>query len=98
MFGSETANRKLTFIDNLNFAGNREIRVFDNPNSTADVAELSGILSGASAHGFTKTGTGVLAITGNSNAYGGGSGGNTIVSAGTLLLNNTSGSATVTVL
>src|SRR5262249_26478754 len=57
----------------------------------ADLARLSGTITGTSITDLLKTGKGVLELTG-ANTYAG----NTIVAQGTLLVNNTSGSGTGT--
>jgi autotransporter-associated beta strand protein len=83
IFGSETANATVTFVNGINLNGGvREIRVNDNPNSTADRAVISGAVSGAGS-GINKTGTGTLVLSG-ANTYDGA----TTVSAGTLVASN----------
>ncbi len=90
LLGSRTANAALTWTNPINLNGAvREIRVYDNPNSTGDQAVLSGILSGTGSSGITKAGDGVLVLSGP-NTYAGA----TTVTAGTLLVNNTTGSGT----
>jgi autotransporter-associated beta strand protein len=97
MFGSSTATNKLTFTNNIaldNGLGNynaRQIHVFDNTSSSGDVASLSGTITGTVQSDLLKTGGGVLELTGNNNFAG-----NTLVSAGTLLVNNTAGNGTGT--
>lgn len=98
LFGSTQANSRVDFTNNIGLDNGtpgsyfaRQVRVIDNSNSATDVARLSGVISGSSAGDFWKTGAGVLELTGN-NTYGG----NTIISQGTLLANNTAGSATGT--
>jgi autotransporter-associated beta strand protein len=84
IFGSETANATVTFVNGINLNGGvREIRVNDNPNSTADRAVISGTVSGTGSSGINKTGTGTLVLSG-ANTYDGA----TTVSAGTLVASN----------
>lgn len=79
-------------IASINGYAAREVRVADNPNSTTDIAELSGVISGTSNADLMKTGAGVLELTA-SNTYTG----NTLVRQGTLRVNNTAaGSGTGT--
>src|SRR4030095_6809201 len=76
LFGSTRANAKLTWVDNISLTSvqptvnynAREFRAIDNPGSTADVAVLSGIISGTVPNDFLKTGNGELILTG-SNSY-----------------------------
>ena len=67
--------------------GSRTVQVENNPNSTADYAVLSGVLSGSGS--LTKTGLGTLQLTGSGNTYTG----NTTVLDGSLVLAKTSGYA-----
>jgi autotransporter-associated beta strand protein len=94
IFGSVTADNRVDFQNGLTLGTvQRTIRVIDNTGSTADIARISGaITGGAASSALTKVGTGTLELTNNSNAYTGG----TVVNAGTLLVNNTSGSGTGT--
>ena len=97
IFGSVIADNIVTYIDEINFgtgtAATREIRVDDNPNSSADSARITGRLTaGGGAKSLNKTGGGILELTNGTNNYGG----STTVSAGVLKANNTSGSATGT--
>jgi len=89
IFGSAKADNVVDFQNGLNLNGaSRTIEVLDNSASTADFAQISGVVSGAGASStLVKTGLGVLTLT-NANTYAGG----TIVNAGTLLINNTTGS------
>ena len=96
IFGSATADNRVDFKNGLNLGTNavatRTINVIDNPNSSADIARISGNITETTAGmGLLKTGTGTLELTGN-NTYTGG----TTVSTGTLMVNNTSGSGTGT--
>ena len=96
IFGSATADNRVDFKNGLNLGtgavATRTINVIDNPNSSADIARISGNITETTAGmGLLKTGTGKLELTGN-NTYTGG----TTVSTGTLLVNNTSGSGTGT--
>jgi fibronectin-binding autotransporter adhesin len=94
IFGSATADNRVDFKNGLNLGNGtvatRTINVIDNPNSSADIARISGAITETTAGmSLLKTGTGKLELTGN-NTYTGG----TTVSTGTLLVNNTSGSGT----
>jgi autotransporter-associated beta strand protein len=83
---SARSDARLT-IENSIALGTNTSRVIDVANGTAAIdATLSGTLSGSGAI-LTKTGTGTLELT-SANTYSGG----TVVSAGTLLINNTAGS------
>ncbi len=102
IFGSATADNRVDFQNNLALgtfdvqsAGDvtesifRTIEVIDNPNSTADYARLSGVISGTDAQlTLRKTGDGTLELT-NANTYVG----RTEVLAGTLLVNGSLGGA-----
>ena len=80
VLGSAISNQVVTWNTDLNFgATTRTITVNDNTASTADSAVISGALSGTG--GLTKTGAGLLLLTG-ANTYSGA----TTVSAGTLAL------------
>ncbi len=92
ILNSTVSTNKVTLKNNLfladagaSFTGEREIRVIDNPNSTTDRAVIDAtIASPKSGVGINKTGDGLLELAAsNSNFYDG----NTIVSAGTLLVN-----------
>jgi len=88
VLNSTTANNRVDFQNGLNLnLATRTINVLDNVNSTADVARISGLISGTGASILNKTGAGVLELTGN-NTYAGG----TTINAGTLLVNNIAGS------
>ncbi len=85
LLGSATANDTVTFVDNIALVGaQREINVVDNPDSTADKAVFSGILSGSGSSGINKTGDGVLELTADNNYTGA-----TTITAGTLRVNGT---------
>jgi fibronectin-binding autotransporter adhesin len=96
---SSKADSLVDFTNNIGLdngaAGNayaaREVRVLDNASSSTDVARLSGVLTGSAYADLMKTGAGKLELT-NANTFGG----NTFVQQGTLLANNSSGSATGT--
>jgi fibronectin-binding autotransporter adhesin len=76
IFGSNTADNVVTFENPIDMAGNLfRVRVVDNPNSSADSAVLSGVLSNG---GLEKSGDGLLTLTGN-NTYAG-----TLIKSGTL--------------
>ena len=80
-FGSSTAANVVTLQNGISLAGAvRTIQVDDDPNSTADWAVISGaIINGSGAGGITKTGPGLLILTGT-NTYSG----STTISAGVL--------------
>jgi autotransporter-associated beta strand protein len=81
-------NGTATIAANINLGS--QTRTFNIANSAAatDMSVSGGISSGA----ITKSGTGTLELSGSASNYAGG----TTISAGTLLANNTSGSATGT--
>jgi len=93
VLGSPNADSRVELVDNFGLGvspgayNSREIRVIDNPGSTADVARMSGIIfSDSAANNGTltdllKTGDGTLELTGNNTYIGG-----TIVANGMLLL------------
>jgi autotransporter-associated beta strand protein len=99
LFGSTRANAKVTWVDNIRLTSvqptvnynAREFRAIDNPASTADVAVLSGIISGTVHDDFLKTGNGELILTG-SNSYQGA----THVTDGTLRVNGATVSSFLT--
>ncbi len=63
MFGSGTADNVVTLTNNIDAQNQyRVVQVFDNPNSTADKALLSGTISNLS--GFEKQGDGTLEMHG----------------------------------
>jgi fibronectin-binding autotransporter adhesin len=71
-FGSTTAANVVTFQNGINLnAATRTINVDDNPATGADYAAISGVISyGSGTAGITKTGNGVLVLTG-ANTYNG---------------------------
>ncbi|HET6408433.1 MAG TPA: autotransporter-associated beta strand repeat-containing protein, partial [Chthoniobacteraceae bacterium] len=91
VFGSTRADAKVTWMDNLNLTAvsqvsnynAREIRVVDNLASAADVAELSGKISGGLHDDLLKTGAGTLILSNAANDYRGA----TLVHDGALLIN-----------
>lgn len=84
LFGSLTADDVVTFTHDIDLNGAaRTVQVVDNTGSATDKAVLSGVLSNGS---LTKTGTGVLELTG-ANTYSG----STLVSAGTLSVSSIGG-------
>ena len=99
LFGSTRADAKVTWVDNIGLTSvqptvnynAREFRAIDNPGSTADVAVLSGIISGSVHDDFLKTGNGELILAG-SNSYQGA----THVTDGTLRVNGATVSSFVT--
>ena len=96
VLGSQNADARVELVDNFGLGlspqayNPREIRVIDNPDSTADVARLSGIIFGDTAanngmlNDLLKTGNGMLELTGDNTYIGG-----TIIAEGTLLLGHT---------
>ncbi len=67
--GSTVADNVVTWTNNFSVgAANRSIGVIDNPNSTADRAVISGVISGTG--GVVKTGDGLLELIG-ANSYSG---------------------------
>jgi autotransporter-associated beta strand protein len=90
ILNSTISTAAVTFEDNLDlaaaaatFTGSREIRVLDNTASATDFAVISGAISTSkSGVGLTKTGAGVLVLSGTGTYDG-----TTAVSAGTLLVN-----------
>jgi fibronectin-binding autotransporter adhesin len=97
LFGSTTANGTVDFQNTIglaavdNASSVREIRVIDNPDSTTDLAVMSGnihnrgtgALGGTGTRNLTKSGNGTLVLAGGNNTYNG----DTVVAAGTLLVN-----------
>lgn len=89
LLSSIKADSRITFVNNIGLDSGtasgghspREFRVIDNPNSTTDVARLSGVISGSTNAGFVKSGGGTLELT-QVNTYDGG----TTVAGGTLML------------
>lgn len=84
IFGSATADNRVDFKNGLNLGtgavATRTINVIDNPNSSADIARISGNITETTVGmGLLKDGTGTLELTGN-NTYTGA----TTISAGTL--------------
>ena len=97
LFGSATADSTVNFENNLDLGAvtpnyTRIVNVYNNPNSTTDIAVMSGVISSTSAVNIlAKDGAGILQLT-NANTYAGG----TVVNAGTLEVDNTTGSGTGT--
>jgi autotransporter-associated beta strand protein len=94
IFGSTTADNLVDFQNGLNLGSGlvltRTITVNDNPDSTADIARISGAITNTTAGmSLLKDGAGTLELT-NANTYSG----TTTVGAGTLRVNNTTGSGT----
>ncbi len=87
MLGSATASNKVIFQNPIDFNGGARTVAVDNGSAVIE-AELSGTLSNSSAtpSTFTKSGTGVLLLSGTNNTQGVV---NTTTSGGTLLLPNT---------
>ena len=95
LLNSETADSKIVMANGISLAGAaaelwfREFRVADNPNSSSDFAEITGVISGTinQSH-FLKTGAGRLDIGGaSSHTYLG----ETMVRTGTLNINGVLG-------
>jgi len=92
ILGSRGANARVELVDNFGLGlspgayNPREIRVVDNPDSSFDVARLSGVIFSDSASNngvltdLLKTGDGTLELTGNNTYIGG-----TVIAEGTLL-------------
>jgi autotransporter-associated beta strand protein len=96
VFGSTSADSLVDFQNALNLgssgSGQRTIQVNDNTSSTTDIARISGLITNTAAGwGIDKTGAGTLELT-NANTYTGA----TTVTAGMLVVNNTTGSGTGT--
>ena len=88
ILGNATATHTVDFQNPLDMTnGNRTVQV-DNGAAVID-GKLSGAITGISGGNLIKSGLGTLAITATSNYVG-----TTTVSAGTLLVNNTTGSGT----
>lgn len=86
--GSSSSANVTTVQNAINLgSATRTVQVDDNPNSTADYAVLSGVLSGSGS--LTKTGLGTLRLTGSGNTYTG----DTTVLDGSVVLAKTSGYA-----
>jgi fibronectin-binding autotransporter adhesin len=71
-FGSATANNVTTFENGINLNGSvRTIQVDNNTASTADWADISGVIAdGSSAlSGITKEGAGILRLSNAANSY-----------------------------
>ncbi|MEI9894787.1 MAG: autotransporter-associated beta strand repeat-containing protein [Chthoniobacter sp.] len=99
VLNSATALSEVEFVNPINlgtgFTGSRTIQVDDNTTGTTDYATVSGQISGtaaANSAALTKTGTGILILTGNNTFTGGGSGtagtGGVVVNNGTLVINS----------
>ena len=78
VFGSETAAYATTFINGINLGSAvRTIRVDDNPSTSSDYAQISGVITGTG--GLAKTGPGILILS-TTPTYSG----NTVISEGAL--------------
>ena len=99
VFGSTRADARITWVDNINLTSvaqavnynARQFRAIDNPNSNADVAVLSGTISGTVRNDLMKTGNGDLILTGN-NTYNGA----TLITDGTLRVNGSTANSFLT--
>jgi len=60
-FGSRTANDVVTLVNDIDLGGNRNVVVFDNPDSDADYAVIAGVIAGN--HQLYKRGDGLLILT-----------------------------------
>ncbi|HEY1378401.1 MAG TPA: autotransporter-associated beta strand repeat-containing protein, partial [Gemmataceae bacterium] len=89
--GGTTGGPFTNWTTNVNLASTTQITPVNDVDITRRTTlKLSGVVSGVG--GLTKTGTGNLLLTGNSNTYSGG----TTVQEGLLMTGNTAGSATGT--
>ena len=81
VFGSTTADEVVELTNPVELRGDRTVQVNDNPATTADLFRMSGPIANGDATPckLTKTGTGVLQLSGT-NSYSG----STILSAGIL--------------
>ncbi len=94
VLGSPNATARTTLVDHLSLTSSdttvdynaREIRVDDNPATTADRGILSGVLSGSLYNDLLKTGAGTLELS-TANTFAG----LTIVQAGTLVVSGSTG-------
>lgn len=84
ILSSQYSDGTIDFQNGLNLANETQTILVNNGTAAVD-AKLSGKLTAGS---LVKTGEGVLALTNDTNDYSGG----TVVNAGTLLVNNTTGS------
>jgi autotransporter-associated beta strand protein len=91
ILGSSSAEYETVIQNGINLAGGAQtVQVNDNPNTTGDFANLSGVISDTAGGGsLTKTGLGELRLTGAGNIYTG----NTSVLDGRLVLAKSSGYA-----
>ncbi|MCB1275555.1 autotransporter-associated beta strand repeat-containing protein [Prosthecobacter sp.] len=89
LLNSTTALADVNFANDIDLnAAVRTVNVADNTSTGTDFAILSGTLSGTGSSGLTKTGNGLLYITGN-NTYNG----NTTVSLGQLAVTSIDGTS-----
>ncbi len=101
VLGSVNATAKVTLIDDFNLTSAdvtinynaREIRVDDNPSSTADRAVITGVVSGTLHNDLLKTGAGILELAGSNSFAGLG-----IVQAGTLVVSGSTAGIGIDVL
>ena len=94
LFGSQTADRRITWLDSLHLGGRdsdeivqrynaREIRVIDNSASSTDVTRFTAGIGGSVQNDLLKTGAGTLELIGTSSYRGA-----TLVHEGTLFINS----------
>lgn len=64
-FGSETSDNVVTLQNNIDLNGDRNVRVYDNPNTTADYTVFAGIIAdGSGARKLRKYSPGTLLLNG----------------------------------
>jgi hypothetical protein len=92
LLGSTQSDSTINLTDNIGLDDGtltnsyfaREVRVIGNPNSSTELAQLSGNITGSPNADLLKTGTGPLELTSSNNTYAG----NTLIQQGTLRANN----------
>lgn len=91
VLSSAVSDSTIDFQNGLGFGNGQRVVSVNNGSAPVD-AKLSGILSGGYGGGLVKRGAGTLSLTNSGNTYAG----DTWVNAGTLSVDNTSGSGTGT--